>query len=72
MENMQDHDLLIRLDVKISEILRRMDSQDTRTAALEAKVNQLENFRWWLVGAAAGVGALGSIVANYLQNHLIK
>jgi hypothetical protein len=65
---MNDHDLLIRLDEKLSEVLRRMDGQDNRLARIENRVTTLESFRWKLVGAAAAIGAAASYLITMLKH----
>jgi hypothetical protein len=59
---MDDHDLLIRLDEKLTEVLRRLDGQDSRLSRIEGRVSALENFRWWVIGAAAASGSIASYI----------
>lgn len=62
MENQKDHDLLIKLDVKLSEILRRLEGQDARQSDNERRIATLENFRYWILGASAAIGFLSSYI----------
>ena len=49
----EDHDLLIRMDEKLDDVLRRLP-------ALEARVRILEEWKWKWAGAVA----LGMVVWN--------
>lgn len=63
-------ELLIRVDERVAEILRRMDSADDRYGKLDGRVTALENFRWFLIGGSAVVGFLaGNLdkVINYFR-----
>lgn len=63
-----ERDLLIRLTEQVKALTdetRRSTagiSQDIRDH--EARLRILENFRWYLVGASAGAGFLGAIIAR--------
>lgn len=72
--NQEDRELLIRMDERLTEVLRRMDGQDDRMSqingrmkemdenfnkrieSIDSRVNTLESWRWWLIGAAAAAG----------------
>lgn len=34
------------------------------TSALEARIRILENWRWWVMGAAAAIGGTSSVIAS--------
>lgn len=34
---------------------------------LDARIRQLENFRWWIAGAAAAAGVTGSFLARFIH-----
>lgn len=34
---------------------------------LEVRLRQLENFRWWIAGAAAAAGVAGSFLARFIH-----
>jgi hypothetical protein len=42
------------------------NGQPGRLAILENKVTQLQEFRFWLIGAAAGFGVASSLVMHFL------
>jgi hypothetical protein len=58
-----DRDIL----VEIVTVLNRMtdDLHDT-VRNMEPRIRALENFRWWIIGAAAACSFLGGIVAKLL------
>lgn len=69
-------ELLIRIDERVTESLRRMGEQDTKLTTIDTKfdgvyqglsrrVTALENFRWWLLGVIAVTTAGINIVINY-------
>lgn len=35
---------------------------------LEVRIRQLENFRWWIAGAAGAAGITGSFLARFIHN----
>lgn len=59
-----DHDIIIRLDENIKEVLRRINESDGRSTRNEGRITALENFRWWILGVAATT----SIAASYLKD----
>ncbi len=48
------------LDQLESEANKRLDQMDQR-------IRILENFRWWIVGAAAASGAIGSFIGKFFH-----
>lgn len=66
MQPNNDHDLLIQLDVKVTEVLRRLDAQENRFSAIESRLSALEGFRWWVIGAAAVAGTAFSYLKDYI------
>lgn len=81
-QSLKDHDLLVELNVKITEVLRRLDSQDEKLIKVEAVMDQrirhaesslseristLESFRWYLIGATAVASFLASQFSQYIR-----
>lgn len=73
-----DHDLLIELrtqQVGLRDDLRELKISLAETARLrreddgemDGRVRALENFRWWVLGAAAAAGTLGGIISRILR-----
>ncbi len=63
-------ELLIRVDERVAEILRRMDGTDANYAQLSSRVTVLENFRWFILGGSAFLGFIaGNLdkVINYFK-----
>lgn len=63
-----DHDLLVRLDENVKEILRRMSLADNEIINLKGRVTALENFRFYLLGGATLLGLVAGYVSQYLRN----
>jgi hypothetical protein len=63
-EPTSDHDLLIRLDEKVSGMVGKLDSM---TNDHESRIRALERWRWY----AAGIGTLGGTVFAPLISELI-
>ena len=71
----QNTELLIRLDEKMGEVLRRMGEQDVAINAIRAasnsehenfdkRIGALENFRWWFLGVGAAAGVVFSLLKD--------
>lgn len=71
----RNSELLIRLDEKMVEVLRRMGEQDANLLAyrnssnsahdaFNKRISALENYRWFLLG----VVALGTFIAPYIKD----
>lgn len=65
-----DHDLLIRLDENVQEILRQMKDRDTEMVSLTKRIDILENFKVYILGIFAAVGFLVAYLFSYLSHHL--
>lgn len=68
MPKIPNEELLIRIDERVSEILRRLDNSDHNYATLDRRVNDLEGWRWWTIGTAAGI----SFVIAFVKDNLFK
>lgn len=63
----QDHDVLIEIRTQMTRLLQDMKELNaTVTNSQEARLRVLENFRWWIMGAAAMCGALSGIIVTKL------
>lgn len=62
-----DHDLLIRLDENVKELIRRFDGFIQTQTDHEKRIQQLEGWRWKLIGMAAGAGAAATFIVNWLR-----
>lgn len=56
---------LARLETSMHTLIG--NGQPGRITLLETAVDQLKQFRWWMIGAAAGVSAVVSAVAWILR-----
>jgi len=63
-----DHDLLIRLDENVKELIRRFEAFTTTQTDHETRLRSLEQWKWRMVGMAAGAGAIGSFLINWLKS----
>lgn len=75
----RNNELLIRLDEKMLEVLRRMGEQDANLLAyrnssntaheiFDKRISTLENYRWFLLG----IVALGSFIAPFIKDWITK
>ena len=73
MDNQSDERLLIRIDEKVSNILRRMDGYDASIATIESRIDRvearaserlskLENWRWFVIGVSSVISFLMPII----------
>jgi hypothetical protein len=63
-EHQNDHDLLIRLDEKVTGMIHKLDNL---TDDHEKRIRTLEIWRWISIGAGAAGGAgLAEIINKYL------
>jgi hypothetical protein len=58
-----ERDLLVEIVVTLNRLVE--DTEKNRDQ-LEPRVRALENFRWWILGAAATMSMLGGIVGHIL------
>lgn len=79
MAREKDSELLVRIDERVTEILRRLGEQDDKLSNvnirindvytnLDSRVTTLENFRWYMLGAAAIVGMAIAVVKDWWLN----
>ena len=77
-EYSDDHDLLIRIDARISQLLDSLNKANVpaacaqhaqRHAASESRLKLLESRVWWMVTTAisAGIAALCSLVLGLIE-----
>lgn len=61
-------ELIIRIDERVSEILRRLDAADILNAGLDKRITSLENFRIYLMGGAAVISIGFGLFWDYIKS----
>lgn len=66
-----DHDMLVELRTLMQRLLMDVKEMHTRfiddAVDMNRRVSRLENFRWWIMGAAGMLGFLGSLLTRLLR-----
>ena len=63
-----DHDLLIRLDEKVNQLLEQFAAYLKNQTDHETRLRALEQWKWKMAGLAAGAGAIATLVINWLKS----
>ncbi len=74
MQNMSDHDLLIRLNTQsegiAGQLARLADTHSAQANGVETRLRALEQARWMILGAAAAFGAVAGLVVQVLTGYV--
>lgn len=62
--DMTDRELLIRIDERVKSLQIKFASICTKNKNLEKRVNKLEQWKMYVVGAAGVVGAVVTLLGN--------
>lgn len=66
-EHPNDHDLLIELRVKLDQVIAQISTFVASQGDHERRLKALEQWRAWLLGAAAVGGAVASLIVQRLN-----
>lgn len=66
----KDHDLLIRIDEKLTILHNKFDGLNSRVDLIEKRVSSLESWKIYILGAFAAVSIGASIVYDWFKKNI--